>query len=152
MTATAETETYSAVGCDAAHLKKEVIPILDMLEICLQRKVTLRMKEDNTQVISAVKKGYSPNLRHLQRHNRLSLAFVNEIFCSKDDPHPNPEASEAPEPYEAHVEYVETKLQKGNWMTKDLQRAEFIAAKIMAGMKPTKPVVKPTETVVTSKT
>ena len=149
MTATAETETYSAVGCDAAHLKKEVIPILNMLEICLQRKVTLRMKEDNTQVISAVKKGYSPNLRHLQRHNRLSLGFVNEIFCAKDDPHPNPEAAEAPEPYAAHVEYIETKKQKGNWMTKDLQRAEFIEAKRMANMKPTEPVVKPAEKAVT---
>jgi hypothetical protein len=36
--------------------------------------------EDNTQCIAAVKKGYSPALRHLHRTERIALGVAHEQF------------------------------------------------------------------------
>ena len=37
--------------------------------------------EDNAQVVSAVARGYSPALKHLARHLRLSIGFLEEFFA-----------------------------------------------------------------------
>ena len=50
------------------------------MEVSLGRLVCLRGLEDNTQFIAAIQRGYSPALRHLQRHCRLSLGFTHEVF------------------------------------------------------------------------
>ena len=50
------------------------------MEIC---KVKMICKEDNSQAIIAAQKGYSPALRHLARHHRISLGFINETFYIK---------------------------------------------------------------------
>ena len=47
-------------------------------------------KGDNTACVSAVKRGYSPALKYLQRHAQVSLGFANEVF------HPNWEDRAAP--------------------------------------------------------
>ena len=50
------------IGANECGLKKEVIPLLHQLEVTLNRLVLLVCREDNTQAIAAVRKGYSPAL------------------------------------------------------------------------------------------
>ena len=92
----------------------------------LTRTVKLVGKEDNTQCISFVKRGYSPALRYLKRHFNLSLGFVNEIFFpDQDDP-------DAPQ-YDADLVYWPTEEHKGDWMTKELSQSAFQAARLRCG-------------------
>ena len=96
------------------------------MEVSLNRLVLLNGYEDNTQCIAAIRRGYSPNLRHLQRHCRLSLGFTNEVF------YPDLTNPDAPQ-YKALLNYIETDKQKGDWMTKELTPAKFKAARELAG-------------------
>ncbi len=78
--ATADSETWSCIGACEQGLKKDVIPILQQIEVSLGRMVKLVCMEDNTACIAAIQRGYSPALRHLQRHVRLSTGFAHEVF------------------------------------------------------------------------
>ena len=77
---TADSETWSLAGTHDASLKRDVIPILHQIETTLGRPSKLIGKEDNTACIAAVRRGYSPALRYLQRHAQVSLGFVHEVF------------------------------------------------------------------------
>jgi hypothetical protein len=124
---TADAETFALIGALDLGLKREVIPTLEQIELLLQRTVKLVGKEDNTQCIAAVKKGYSPSLRYMQRHCRTSLGFAHEVFChDPDDGEPR---------YWSSLEYVSTKDQRGDWMTKQLDRAAFLSAREFAGIR-----------------
>ena len=57
---TTEAESVSLVTA----LLQEAYPALSLFEMILRRSVTLRIKEDNTTTIKALKKGYSAKLRH----------------------------------------------------------------------------------------
>jgi hypothetical protein len=125
-TATADSETWSLVGANELGLKREVIPLLHQMEVSLGRLVRLRGLEDNTQCIAAIQRGYSPALRHLQRHCRLSLGFTHEVFFpDRTDP-------DAPQ-YISKLEYCETSKQKGDWMTKENPPNKFQACLRLAG-------------------
>jgi hypothetical protein len=125
-TATVDSETWSLVGAFELGLKREVIPLLHQMEVSLGRLVRLRGLEDNTQCIAAIQRGYSPALRHLQRHCRLSLGFTHEVFFpDKTDP-------EAPQ-YFSKLEYCDTNSQKGDWMTKESPPTKFQASLRLAG-------------------
>ena len=116
------------VGANDSGLKREVIPVLDQLERNLGRMVELVGQEDNTQCIAAIKRGYSPSLRYLKRHCRTSLGFSNEVFYGKDETTGKPL-------YRARLEYTETltSKQKGDWMTKGLDKTAFENARWQAG-------------------
>ena len=122
---TADSEVHALIGAGDSGLKREVIPILEQLERNLGRSVKLIGNEDNTQCISAIKRGYSPSLRHLQRHCRTSLGFVHEVFY--------PDGSPGAAVYDSELRYCESAKQKGDWMTKALDRAAFIKAREAAG-------------------
>ena len=77
---TADSETWSLIGAHDATLKRDVVVILHQLEVTLGRPVELVGKEDNTATIVAIKRGYSPALRYLQRHAQVSLGFVMRYF------------------------------------------------------------------------
>ena len=99
---------------------------MHQMEVSLGRLVRLRGLEDNTQCIAAIQRGYSPALRHLQRHCRLSLGFTHEVFFpDKTDP-------EAPQ-YFSKLEYCDTNSQKGDWMTKESPPTKFQASLRLAG-------------------
>ena len=104
---TADSETTSLAGSNDIGLKREVIPILDHLEVSLNRSVKLVGKEDNTQAIAFVKRGYSPALRYLKRHCDLSLGFVNEVF------HSDPSDPDAPQ-YDAELIFWPSSDHKGD--------------------------------------
>jgi hypothetical protein len=114
------------IGACEAGLKKEVIPMLHQLEVSLGRLVLLQCREDNTQCIAAVRRGYSPALRHLKRHVNLGIGFSNEVFYPD---HANPEALQ----YWSSLVYCESKAQLGDWMTKELGPKDFKAAVERAG-------------------
>lgn len=120
-TATSGSTCESEVVSLATALKKEAIPVLDLLESLLKRKVQLVCLEDNTQCITAVQKGYSPNLRHLKRHQRVSVGFCNEFFFQSN--------------HEALLRYQESSLHKGDFMTKALARDKFETALSMVGLR-----------------
>ena len=105
----------------------EVIPTLEQLEVSLNRSVKLVCREDNTQAIAAVKRGYSPSLRHLKRHTRFSLSFCHEVFFHDPD--------EGVAKYDAQMEYCASADQLGDWMTKALDKGAFIAACTRAGIR-----------------
>ena len=42
------------------------------------------VREDNSATILAIKKGYSPSLRHLPRTERVSLGSLHELFHEQD--------------------------------------------------------------------
>ncbi len=122
---TADSEVHALIGAGDSALKREVIPVLEQLERNLGRSVLLIGNEDNTQCISAIKRGYSPALRHLQRHCRTSLGFAHEVFY--------PDGSPGAAKYDSDLRYCETTKRKGDWMTKALDRAAFIKAREAAG-------------------
>ena len=124
--ATADSETWSCIGACEQGLKKDVIPILQQIEVSLGRMVKLVCMEDNTACIAAIQRGYSPALRHLQRHVRLSTGFAHEVFF------PDLTDPTAPQ-YWSKLDYCETKKQKGDWMTKELTPIQHAAALQLAG-------------------
>ena len=75
---TQEAETVSA----AVGLRNTVIPMQILLQTFLFRPVDIHIHEDNAASIAAVKRGYSPSLRHLLRTHRTSLGFLHDI-CHK---------------------------------------------------------------------
>ncbi len=60
--------------------------------------------EDNESTITVANSGYSPQLRHLGKHHRISLGLVHE-FIKHDD---------------IVLQHIETKFQKGDLLTKGL--------------------------------
>ena len=118
------------VGANDNGLKKEVIPILHQLEVSLNRPVKLVGKEDNTACIIGIKKGYSTALRYLKRHAELSLGFTHEVFY--------PDRTLGSPRYWAELSYWDTKLHKGDWMTKELTPCAFEHAWRLAGMQDAK--------------
>ena len=114
------------IGACESGLKKEVIPLLHQLEVSLGRLVLLQCQEDNTQTIAAVRRGYSPALRHLKRHVNLGIGFTSEVF------YPDQADPRAPQ-YWASLVYCESKAQLGDWMTKELGPKDFQAAMLRAG-------------------
>ena len=123
---TADSETWSLVGTHDAALKRDVIPILHQIEVTLGRPVKFVGKEDNTACIAAVKRGYSPALRYLQRHAQVSLGFVHEVS------HPDFD-DDAASKYLSELGYWESKCHKGDWMTKEISPKDFSHALRLAG-------------------
>ena len=88
----------------ATSLIHEALPILDLVELLFGRKVTLRLKEDNTATIKILRKGYSAKLRHVSRTHKIDLDLIKDI-CDAGN---------------AELEHVETDKQAADIFTKDL--------------------------------
>ena len=86
----------------------------------LQRNVRGVIHEDNQSTITVIETGYSPQLRHLQKHYRISLGIVHEL-CQNDD---------------IEVIHVDTNSQKGDILTKGLARSKHDPACKMVGLYP----------------
>ena len=119
-------ETKADLASITGALKKTVIATLGMLEFCLGRPVKLVIQEDNSQCITAVKRGYSPALRYLQRHCRMDLGFSNEVVMGY-----YPDGSKM---YLSEIRHAGTATHKGDFLTKPLDRSKFGNAKRLIGM------------------
>ena len=73
------------------------------IEVSLGRPVKLVCKEDNTACITAIQKDYS---------TALHSGFAHETFF--------PDKTQGSPRYWAEITYWDTKLHKGDWMTKEL--------------------------------
>ena len=93
-----------------------------MLEFLLYRPVTVEVLEYNAAAIPAAQNGYGPRLRHLHRTKRIHLSYLGEVF-DKENP-------------QAEILKVETKLQKGDILTKEMERARFEECKAMLQIVP----------------
>ena len=111
----------------ATALKAEVLPMMELLEHALGRKIRLRCLEDNTQCIQAAESGYSAALRHLPRTERISVGVVHELFSEKSDQH--------------ELVYQETSSHKGDMFTKRLDPCAFERAMTLINL------VRPSESV-----
>ena len=86
----------------------------------LQRPIDAVLHEDNMSTIVVISAGYSPQLRHIQKHHRISLGEVHEL-CQHPD---------------MKVQHIETDKQKGDLMTKGLARPKHEPAMRMVGLYP----------------
>ena len=80
----------------------------------------IRTKVDNTQAISAVRKGYSKKLRALSRTQRVCIGVVHELIEDKE--------------MLIVVEHCPTAQMKGDIFTKALAPASYIAQRAAIGV------------------
>ena len=73
--------------------------------------------EDNTAAILAIRKGYSPALRHLPRTQRICLGSLNEMLCDPED-HDSSHGT-------MELVHAETATHKGDLFTKDMPPKAF---------------------------
>ena len=103
-------------------LRTEALPVQDLMEQFLGLRLPIVSEVDNTQAITAAKKGYSKKLRALPRTHRVSLGVVHE--CVTD---PRMQCS---------VVYCPTLEMKGDLFTKALLPAQFCVLREMCGIYP----------------
>ena len=118
--ATGHSTTEAELVAASKMLRESLIPIQSLWSLLLQRKVVSVIHEDNMSTITVINAGYSPQLRHIQKHHRISLGEVHEL-CQHDD---------------IILEHIETDKQKGDLMTKGLARPKHEPAMRMVGQYP----------------
>ena len=119
-TSTAHSTTEAELVSASKMLRESLVPLQHLWSIMLGRTVHSVINEDNQSTISVIDAGYSPQLRYLPKHHRISLGLVHEL-CQHDD---------------IHLQHIETEKQKGDLMTKGLQRPKHEPAMHMVGLYP----------------
>ena len=119
-TATSHSSTEAETVSASKMCRESLAPLMDLWSILLQRPIRAVIHEDNQSTITVINAGYSQQLRHLQKHHRVSLGLVHE-FCSLDD---------------IDLRYIETSKQKGDMMTKGLDTNKHRSAMEMVGLYP----------------
>jgi hypothetical protein len=119
---TGEAETVSLATC----LRKELMPIQILMSKLLRRPIDGLLCEDNNTTIVAVRKGYSPNMRHIARTQRTSIGLLHEATSEDKD---------APEGNISLIK-VDTKIHKGDMFTKELDVKDYLLAIDRIGVKP----------------
>jgi hypothetical protein len=112
---TCEAETASL----SSALRTEVIPVQCFFEHVLGRAVPAVLMEDNAAAIASCEKGYSPAMRYLMRHHRISLGFIKECI---DRPATSIHGG-------IKIVKADTNIHKGDSFTKELTPAKFENAK-----------------------
>ena len=118
---TSEAETISLASC----LSMEAIPVQQLVQCIMRRAVELKVMEDNMATIISINKGYSPSLRSLKRHHKVSLGFLHEAVNDERD-----------EEGEGKIKLMKaaTIEHKGDMFTKELDIPKFQAALTMIKM------------------
>lgn len=118
-TATATSTTEAEMASAAAILKGAAVPALELWERLLKRPVTIRLLEDNQATLKVMQSGYSSKLRHMSKTHRVELSFVTDVckICG------------------VKPEYIQTHLQKGDFLTKGLSRDKHCNALDLVGLK-----------------
>eukprot|EP00971_Amphidinium_carterae_P043374 853666-Amphidinium_carterae.2 len=101
-------------------VREEGVALHSLVELIVGQGISLVCKEDNTQAISAIQRGYSKKLRHLPRVHRISLGALNEMLCG-----PN---------RIGELEYHETCTHRADIFTKPLERVKFKQACDLLGL------------------
>eukprot|EP00971_Amphidinium_carterae_P126249 2501085-Amphidinium_carterae.1 len=101
-------------------LREEGLPLLDLVRSITGKDVKLVCKEDNTQAISAIKRGYSKKLRHIPRVHKVSLGALHEVLASDNSI--------------GCIQYHPTASHKADLFTKTLDRNRFETCCKLVGM------------------
>ena len=123
---TAEAETVSLSAC----VKNAAIPMQHLLESIFQREIMCEVYEDNSACIAAIKRGYSPSLKHLMRTQRVSLGFLHEIFF--EDEWDFDEEKKSPK---MTLMKADTAVHRGDMFTKEVDPQRFAACLDLIGMR-----------------
>ena len=118
--ATSHSTTEAELVSASKMLRESLVPIQHLWSIMLQRPMHAVIHEDNMSTITVIESGYSPQLRHLAKHHRISLGLVHEL-CKLPD---------------IHLQHIDTDKQKGDILTKGLQRPKHEPALEMIGIYP----------------
>ena len=118
--ATSNSSAESEVVALSMGVRHIGLPMQDLFEAFLGRRIPMVCRCDNTQAIAAAKKGYSKKLRCLNRTHRISISALNEIFADESQC--------------CSIEWIETAKQKANIYTKALGPAQFASEREMVGM------------------
>jgi len=117
-TAVSHSSTEAEVVAMSKAMREKALPLEELWEALLARKVRATFHEDNSACILAVAKGYSQQLRHLAKHQRIGLGLCHEV------------AQERP------VLQVESAKQKGDFLTKGLGGPAHSAALELVALGP----------------
>ena len=93
-------------------LREVLVPQMELWKLLVGGVVPGVIYEDNQSTITVANSGYSPQLRHLHKHHRISLGLVHD-FVSHED---------------ISLSYIDTKEQKGDLLTKGLSKPKHLAA------------------------
>ena len=58
----------------------EALPVMQLWETILERKIETIVCEDNQATIQVVQRGYSQKLRHISRTHKVNLGSLAEVF------------------------------------------------------------------------
>ena len=98
-------------------LREEALSLQTLVQDVLRKPVPLVVNEDNQACIQAIKKGYSPTLRHLKRTQRVSVAQLHETFEERGSEH----EGDGP----VTLRHADTKQHKGDVFTKYMSPAPY---------------------------
>ena len=118
--ATSHSTTEAELVAASKMLRESLVPLQSLWSLMLQRPIDAVLHEDNMSTIVVINAGYSPQLRHIQKHHRISLGEVHEL-CQHPD---------------MKVQHIDTDKQKGDLMTKGLARPKHEPAMRMVGLYP----------------
>ena len=90
----------------------EAIPILQVVQMMFSQSIALRCFGDNEAVLAILTKGYSAKLRHLSKFHRVNVASTCQAFEEPD----------------IDAEYIDTKKQRADIMTKALSVGQWASA------------------------
>ena len=119
-TATAHSTSEAELISASKMLREHLVPLQSLWSIMLGRPIHVIIHEDNESTIAVIKNGYSPQLRYLAKHHRISLGLVHEL-CQNDD---------------IDIVHIETAKQKGDLLTKGLARPKHEPALQLVGVYP----------------
>jgi hypothetical protein len=118
--ATSHSTTEAELISASKMLRESLVPLISLWELMLDRSMLSTLWEDNMSTITVIAKGYSPQLRHLDKHHRISLGIVHE-WCQRKG---------------LGVKHKPSAEQKGDMMTKGLARPKHEPACRMVGLYP----------------
>ena len=119
-TATSHSTTEAELVSASKMLREHAIPQQILWKTMLQRSVAVRVCEDNESTIAVIASGFSPQLRHIAKTHRISLSVVHEA-CQPENL--------------ISVEHIGSGLQKGDLLTKGLDRIKHGAMMELAGLR-----------------
>ena len=111
-TATAHSTTEAELVALSKILREVLVPQMELWSLLLERRIGGVIFEDNESTIVVAKSGYSPQMRHLNKHHRISLGLVHDFVSHSD----------------IDLTHVVTEEQKGDILTKGLSKQKHEAA------------------------
>jgi hypothetical protein len=117
-TATSHSTTEAEMVAMSKILRESLVPQMGLWSLMVGYDVPGIIFEDNQSTIVVAKNGYSPQLRHLAKHHRISLGLVHDFLQHPD----------------LTIQYITTDKQKGDLLTKGLSRAKHDEAMRMVGL------------------